>query len=160
MAGAKVLLTLPPVLAMTILFSAVVALAAGSSTGPFLELGTLVIWLGCGFVSIGVAAGGIDPHFDALDDRRAVGLVGTLAGLGGSLGFGILSVGSFALFVFGAGAAAGTADLGRIPATPVIGGLMWAAGLVLAAGALAVVALLMWLANSRLQGYETAIANT
>jgi hypothetical protein len=156
---AKVLLTLPPVLAMTIVFSVVVGLVSNSGVDRVLELGALVIWLGCGFVAIGVSAGGIDPRFDALDDRRAVGLVGTFAGLGGSLGFGLLSVGAFALFVYGAEAAAGSAGLGPIPATPAFGAVMWAAGIVLAAGSLAVVSLLLWFANSRLRSYETAIAN-
>jgi ABC-2 type transporter len=156
---AKILLTLPPVLAMTILFSVVVAMVSNNGVDRALELGTLVVWLGCGFVAIGVSAGGIDPRFDALDDRRAVGLVGTLAGLGGSLGFGLLSAGALALFVFGGDAIAGTAHLGPIPSTPEIGALMWAAGVVLAAGSLAIVGLLLWLANTRLRSNETAISN-
>jgi hypothetical protein len=156
---AKILLTLPPVLVMTMVFSVVVAMVASNGPDRILELGTLVIWLGCGFVAVGVSAGGIDPRFDALDDRRAVGLVGTLAGVCGALGFGLLSLGAFALFLFGADAAAGTANLGPIPSTPTIGALMWATGIVLAAGSLAVVGLLLWLANSRLRAYETAIAN-
>ena len=157
---AKVLLTLPPVLAMTIAFGVVVAIVSSNGADRLLELSTLVIWLGCGFVAIGVSAGGIDPRFDALDDRRAVGLVGTLAGLGGSLGFGLLSVGAFALFIFGGDALAGTAQLGPVPSTPAIGALMWAAGIVLAAASLAVVVLLLWLANSRLRSFETAIPST
>ena len=157
---AKVLLTLPPVLAMTVVFSAVVSMVSGNGADRVIELGALVIWLGCGFVSIGVSAGGIDPRFDALDDRRSVGLVGTLAGLGGSLGFGLLSVGAFALFVFGGDAAAGTANLGPIPSTPVIGALMWATGVVLLGAAGTVVGLLLWVANTRLRSHEAAIANT
>jgi hypothetical protein len=155
---AKVVLTLPPVLAMTILFSVVVATVSGNGADRMLELVTLVIWLGCGFVSIGVSAGGIDPRFDALDDRRAVGLIGTLAGVGGALGFGLLSVGAFALFVFGSEAAAGV-NLGPIPSTPAIGALMWLAAILLAAGSVAVVGVLLWIANSRLRSYEAAIAN-
>ena len=157
---AKVLLTLPPVLAMTIVFSVVVAIVSSNGAGRFVELSTLVIWLGFGFVSIGVSAGGIDPRFDALDDRRSVGLVGTLAGLGASLGFGLLSIGAFALFLFGADAVAGTAQLGPFPSTPEIGVLMWAGGIVLAACSLAVVVLLLWIATSRLRSFETAIANS
>jgi putative ABC exporter len=156
---AKVFLTLPPVLVMTIAFSVVVSLASSNGADRFIELGTLVVWLGCGFVAIGVSAGGIDPRFEALDDRRAVGLVGTLAGLGGSIGFGLLSVGALALFVFGGDAIGGTAHLGPIPSTPLIGALMWAGGVVLAAAALAVVGLLLWIANSRLIKFETPIAN-
>jgi ABC-2 type transport system permease protein len=157
---AKVLLTLPPVLAMTIVFSVVVGLVSNNGPDRILELGTLVIWLGCGFVAIGVSAGGIDPRFEALDDRRAIGLVGTLAGIGGSLGFGLLSVGALALFVFGAEAFTGSANLGPIPSTPEVGTLMWVAGVILAAGSLAVVVLLLWLANSRLRSFETAIPNS
>jgi hypothetical protein len=157
---AKVLLTVPPVLAMTVVFSVVVAIVSSNGADRLVELSTLVIWLGFGFVSIGVSAGGIDPRFDALDDRRSVGLVGTLAGLGASLGFGLLSIGAFALFLFGADAVAGTAQLGPFPATPEIGAVMWAGGMVLAACSLAVVVLLLWIANSRLRSFDTAIANT
>ena len=121
---AKVTLTLPPVLGLTMLFTVLVAGASGSGIAQVGELMVLVLWLGTGFVSIGVSAGGIDPRFDSADDRRAVGLVGTLAGLGGALGFGVLSIGSFALFIFGAAAAAGTANLGPVPSTPTIGALI------------------------------------
>jgi hypothetical protein len=156
---AKVLLTLPPVLAMTILFSVVVGVVSGNGADRILELGVFVVWLGCGFVAIGVSAGGIDPRFEALDDRRAVGLVGTLAGLGGSVGFALLSGGALALFVFGADALAGAAKLGPFPSSPVLGAAMWVAAVVLAAGSLVVVALLLWIANSRLRSLDTAAAN-
>jgi hypothetical protein len=155
---AKVLLTLAPVLALTLLFSVVLGAASGSGIAQVAELAVIVIWLGIGFVSIGVSAGGIDPRFDATDDRRAVGLLGTLAGIGGALGFGLLSLGAFALFVFGFGAAAGTAHLGPLPSTPAIGALMWAAGLALVAGAATIVGTLLWFANSRLRDYEDSIA--
>lgn len=157
---AKVLLTVPPVLAMTVVFSVVVAIVSSNGADRAVELSTLVVWLGFGFVSIGVSAGGIDPRFDALDDRRSVGLVGTLAGLAASLGFGLLSIGAFALFLFGGDAVVGTANLGPIPSTAAVGALMLAGGVVLAACSLAVVALLLWLANSRLRSFDTAIANT
>jgi hypothetical protein len=155
---AKVALTLPPVLVITLLFTIVVAAASGSGFGQLAELAALVIWLCVGFVAIGVSAGGIDPRFDASDDRRAVGVVGTLAGLGGAFGFGLLSIGAFALFVFGFAAAAGTAHLGVLPATLTVGALMWAGGVTLAAGAAAVVGTLLWFANARLIGFEAPIA--
>ena len=155
---AKVMLTLPPVLVLTLLFSVVVAAATGSGIAQLAEMVVLVVWLGVGFVAIGVSAGGIDPRFDAADDRRAVGIVGTLAALGGSLGFALLSVSAFALFIFGFAATAGTAHLGPIPSTPTIGALMWAAGLTLAAGAAAIVITLLWFADSRLRNYEGTIA--
>jgi hypothetical protein len=157
---AKILLTLPPVLALTILFSIVVAIVSHESADHAIELGTLVVWLGCGFVAIGVSAGGIDPRFDALDDRRAVGLVGTLAGLGGSLGFGLLSAGALALFVFGGDALGGAARLGPIPSTPQLGAVMWGFAVLFVVASLAIVGVLLWLADSRLRSNEVAVANT
>lgn len=157
---AKVALTLPPVLGLTLLFTVVVATVTGNDVVQVTQMLVLVLWLGVGFVSIGVSAGGIDPRFDAADDRRAVGLVGTLAGMSGSLGFGILSVGAFALFIYGAAAVAGNANLGPVPSTPTIGALMWAGGVVLVVGSMAVVGALLWVANSRLNAYEGSIAAT
>jgi ABC-2 type transport system permease protein len=156
---AKIALALPPVLALTTVFELVVAIVSGGSLAQVIELGVLVMWLGAGFVSIGVSAGAIDPHFEAVDDRRAVGLVGTFAGFGGSIGFGLLSIGAFALFILGAQAVAGTAQLGPIPSTPTTGALMWLVGVVMCAGALTVVGVLLWIANSRLRAYEGAIAS-
>jgi hypothetical protein len=155
---AKITLTLPPVLALTLLFSFVVATVGGGGNAQLLGMAVLVTWLGVGFVSIGVSAGGIDPHFEAADDRRAVGLIGTFAGLGGALGFALLSVGATALFVFGAGVAEGTVHLGPLPSTPTLGALMWAAALALTIGAGAIVGMLLWFANSRLSAYEGAIS--
>jgi Putative ATP-binding cassette len=156
---AKVMLTLPPVLVLTLLFSMVVATVSRSGVAQYVELAVLVVWLGIGFVSVGVSAGAIDPRFDASDDRRAVGIVGTLAGLGGTLGFGLLSVGSLALLVFGYAASQGIRQLGPIPATPAIGALMWAGALVLLVGAAAIVITLLWFANARLRSWEGAIAS-
>jgi hypothetical protein len=154
---AKILLTLPPVLGLTLLFSIVVATVTRTPITQVAELAALVVWLGTGFVAVGVSAGGIDPRFDAADVRRAVGLVGTLAGLGGSLGFAGLSLGAFALFIFGTAALAGPGHLGPLPTTPAIGALMEAGGVVLTAGSAGVVALLLWIANSRLRGFEGVI---
>ena len=155
---AKVMLTLPPVLVLTLGFSMVVATVSRSGVAQYVELAVLVVWLGIGFVSVGVSAGAIDPRFDASDDRRAVGIVGTLAGLGGTLGFGLLSVGSLALLVFGYAAAQGIRQLGPIPATPAVGALMWAGAVVLLVGAAAIVITLLWFANARLRSWEGVIA--
>jgi hypothetical protein len=156
---AKIMLTLPPVLVLTFVFSMVVATVSGSGVAQYAELAVLVVWLGIGFVSVGVSAGAIDPRFDASDDRRAVGIVGTLAGLGGTLGFGLLSVGSLALLVFGYTASQGISQLGPIPATPAVGALMWAGAVVLLVGSAAIVLTLLWFANSRLRSWEGAIAS-
>ena len=156
---AKIMLTLPPVLVVTLIFSMVVATVSGSSVAQYVELAVLVVWLGTGFVSVGVSAGAIDPRFDASDDRRAVGIVGTLAGLGGTLGFGLLSVGTLALLVFGYTASQGINQLGPIPATPAVGALMWAGAVVLLVGSAAIVIALLWFANSRLRSWEGSIAS-
>ncbi|MGH7762968.1 MAG: putative ABC transporter permease subunit, partial [Candidatus Dormibacteraceae bacterium] len=112
---AKVALTLPAVLLLTTAFGIVVALVERNEVAQIVELTLLAVWLGVGFVSIGVSAGAIDPRFESTDDRRAVGLVGTLAGVGGALGFGALSVGAFALLVFAGGVAAGTVHIEGLP---------------------------------------------
>jgi len=156
---AKIMLTLPPVLALTLIFSMVVATVSASGVDQFAELAVLVVWLGTGFVSVGVAAGAIDPRFDASDDRRAVGIVGTLAGLAGTLGFGLLSVGALALLVFGYAAAQGIRQMGPIPATPAIGALRWAVAAVALVGAAAIVVTMLWFANSRLRAWEGAITS-
>ena len=157
---AKVMLTLLPVVVFALLFSVVIAAATGSGIGQFAELAVLVVWLCTGFVCIGVAAGGIDPHFEATDDRRSVGVIGTLAGLAGAIGFGMLSLAALASFVYGLAAAQGTAHLIVLPSTPTVGALMFAAGLVLAAVAGVVVGTMLWIANSRLLRYEGAIADS
>ena len=157
---AKILLTLPPVLVVMLIFAVAVAIVSGSGPAEMLELVLLVLWMGCGFVTISVCGGAIDPRFEALDDRRAVGIVGSLSGLFGSLGFGVLSVGALALFVFGAQAIAGTAGFGFIPSTPTVGVLMWALGIVLMALAVVVAGVLLWFANLRLKAFETPIAVT
>lgn len=157
---AKVLLTLPPVVAMTIAFSVVVAIVSGSNAGQVVELEALVLWLAAGFVSIGVSAGGIDPRFEATDDRRSIGFIGTLTAIGGSVGFGALSIGAFACFVFGAQVASGALRLGPIPSTPAVGLLMWVVGLVMTVSAATVVGLLLWFASSRLRSFEASIAGT
>lgn len=157
---AKVALTLPAVLLMTSVFGFVVALVERNPASQVIELFVLAMWLGVGFVSIGVSAGAIDPRFDSTDDRRAVGMVGTLAGVGGALGFGALSVGAFALLVFAGSAVAGTAHLGPLPSTPAVGALLATAAVVLAAGAATVVGVLVWAANSSLVRFEDAIATS
>ena len=157
---AKVALTLPAVLAMTAAFGLVVALVERNTWGQAVELTALGIWLGVGFVAVGVSAGAIDPRFESTDDRRAVGIVGTMAGVAGALGFGGLSIGAFALLGFAASALAGTGHLGALPSTPAVGAVLGAGALLLAAGAAAVVGALLWAANSRLVRFEDAIAST
>jgi hypothetical protein len=155
---AKVVLTLPPVLALTLLFSFVVATVGGGGIAQLAGMAVLVTWLGVGFVSIGVSAGGIDPQFEASDDRRAVGLLGTFAGLGGALGFAFLTIGACALFVFGVGVAEGTVHLGPLPSGPTLGALMLTLGILLTIGAGAIVGTMLWFANSRLRAFEGAIS--
>jgi hypothetical protein len=155
---AKVVLTLPPVLAVTLLFSLVMAASSGGGAPQLAQLAGLALWLGVGFTTISVSAGAIDPHFDAVDDRRSVGLLGTMVSMFGSLGFALLSLGAFASFVFGTGAAAGTAQLGVLPSTPLVGGLMIFGGVVLVALSATLGTVLVIVAASRLSAFEAPIA--
>src|SRR5258708_39972158 len=76
----KVMLTLPPVLVLTLGFSIVVATVSKSGIAQYLELAVLVVWLGIGFVAVGVSAGAVDPRFAGSEHRPAVVLGGTMAG--------------------------------------------------------------------------------
>jgi hypothetical protein len=157
---AKVFIALPPVVATMMVFSIAVAVAGKSGVPQSVELIVFGLWLAAGFVSISVSGGAIDPRFDATDDRRAVGLVGTLAAIGGSLAFALLSVGALALFTFGAQAASGTGDLGPIPTTLAVGVLMIFGGVLLLIGGVVLTAVLLWLANARLNSFEATIQAT
>jgi hypothetical protein len=157
---AKVLIALPPVLAAMLVFSVAVAVASKSGAIQLVELVIFGIWLAFGFVSISVSGGAIDPHFDATDDRRSVGVLGTFTSIGGSLGFAIISIGALALFLFGEQAAAGAANLGPIPSTPAVGLAMILGGLVLVAAGCAFVAVLLTFANARLRTFEATISET
>jgi len=157
---AKVLIALPPVLATMLVFSVAVAVASKSGAGQLLELIIFGAWLALGFVSISVAGGAIDPHFEATDDRRSVGLLGTLAAIGGSVGFSVLSIGALAGFLFGEQVAAGTASIGPIPTTPAIGVAMILGGVLLVIAACALAGGLLFIANARLRSFEAGITAT
>jgi hypothetical protein len=157
---AKVALTLPAVLALTIAFGVVIGLVERNETGQVVGIVLLAVWLGFGFVSIGVSAGAIDPRFESADDRRAVGLVGTLAGVGAALGFGALSVGAFALIVYAGGVWDGSAHIGGLASTPTLAALLGSGAIIAAGAAATVVGVLLWAANTRLVRYEEAIVNT
>ena len=148
---AKVLFTLSPVVALSVAISTIVAATAGNSPMQIVEIAVLATWLGFGFVSIGVSAGAIDPHFESVDDRRAVGIAGTFAALGGELAFGALSVGGFALLQFAADPPS------FLPASSVTTLLLAAVAVVLFVGAASVASGLMWLAAGRLRRFEGAI---
>jgi Putative ATP-binding cassette len=155
---AKVFIALPPVLATMLVFSVAVAVASKSGAIQLLELVIFGVWLAFGFVSISVSGGAIDPHFDATDDRRSVGVLGTFTSIGGSLGFSIISIGALALFLFGQQAATGTANLGPIPSTPAVGFAMILGGLLLVVAGCALVAVLLTFANARLRAFEASIS--
>jgi hypothetical protein len=157
---AKIFIALPPVVVTMIVFSVAVAVASKSDPAQVAQLVILGLWLAAGFVSISVAGGAIDPRFDATDDRKAVGLVGTVAGVGGSLAFALMSVGALALILFGQQAVAGTANLGPIPATPAVGASMVFGGVLLVGAGCVLVAGVLWIANARLRAFEANIAST
>jgi len=157
---AKVFIALPPVLATMLVFSVAVAVASKSGAGQLVELIVFGAWLALGFVSISVAGGAIDPHFEATDDRRSVGLLGTLAAIGGSVGFSVLSIGALAGFLFGEQVAAGAASIGPIPTTPPIGVAMILGGVLLVIAACALAGGLLFIANARLRSFEAGITGT
>jgi hypothetical protein len=157
---AKVLIALPVVLATMLVFSVAVAVAGKSGAIQLLELVIFGVWLAFGFVSISVSGGAIDPHFEATDDRRSVGVLGSLTSIGGSLGFSVISIGALALFLFGEQAAAGAANLGPIPSTPAVGFAMILGGFLLVAAGCVLVAVLLTFANARLRAFEGSISET
>lgn len=157
---AKVFVALPPVLATMLVFSVAVAVTSKSGAIQLLELVIFGVWLAVGFVSISVSAGAIDPHFDATDDRRSIGVLGSFTSIGGSLGFSVLSIGALALFLFGEQAATGAANLGPIPSTPAVGFAMILGGLLLVAVGCALVAVMLTFADARLRTFEASITET
>jgi hypothetical protein len=160
----KVLIALPPVLATMLLFSIAVAFTSKGGAVEFLELVIFGVWLAAGFVSISVSGGAIDPRFEATDDRKSVGLVGTLTSLGGSLGFALLSISALALFLFGEQAVAGGGDalayILPFSLSPDLGVAMIGAGVVFMAAGCVLVGILLSLANSRLRSFEGSISAT
>ncbi|HSS61924.1 MAG TPA: hypothetical protein VLK30_10760 [Candidatus Limnocylindrales bacterium] len=155
---AKVQVTLIPVVIIAIVLSVVSSTVAGNRPADTLQLLVLAIWLSAGCVCIGVAAGAIDPKFESTDDRRAVGVAGTFAALGAELGFGLLSVGAFALLHVSPDLLAGTTSIEGLPS----GAGVLAAGVLIAillaiAGA-AVVALMLLVATWRLRSFEGQIS--
>lgn len=148
---AKVMFTLSPVVALAVTLTVVVAVTGGNGPLQVAEIAVLAVWLGFGFVSVGVAAGAIDPHFESVDDRRAVGVGGTFAALGGELAFGVLSVGAFALLQFAFDPPS------FLPSTPLLAPILVLIAVGLAAGALALVWGLMWVAAGRLRTFEGVI---
>jgi hypothetical protein len=157
---AKVFIALPPVLTTMLVFSVAVAVTSKSGAIQLLELVIFGVWLAAGFVSISVSGGAIDPHFEATDDRRSVGILGSLTSIGGSLGFSIVSIGALALFLFGEQAATGAANLGPIPSTPAVGFAMILGGLVLVGAGCVLVAVLLTFANARLRSFEASISES
>ena len=148
---AKVLYTLSPAVALSVLISVVVAVTAGNGLTQVLQIALLAVWLGFGFVAVGGSAGAIDPRFESVDDRRAVGVAGTFAAIGGELAFGALSVGAFALLTFT------VQPPSFLPSGPEVGLVLAVISVLLVAGAVGVVWGMLWLAAGRLRTFEGAI---
>jgi hypothetical protein len=121
------------------------------------QLAILAVWLALGCVSIGVSAGAIDPQFESADDRRVVGVLGTVAAMGGELAFGLLSVGAFALIQLAQQLASGTGGFGFVTPNVTTAALTAGVALLPAAGAVGVVALMLWSADSHLRSFEGSI---
>ena len=153
----KVLFTVVPVLVLTLGITLASSVIGGNGLARTAQVAVLALWMGLGCVCIGVSAGAIDPVFESTDDRRAVGVLGTFAAMGGELGFGLLSIGAFALLQLAQQLASGTGGFGYLPATPLIAAVVSVVAVLLAAGGAGVVALMLWTANSRLGSFEGSI---
>ena len=156
---AKVLFTVVPVVALTTVITLATSITSGNGLPRTLGILALAVWLGVGCVCIGVSGGAIDPRFESTDDRRAVGVAGTFAVIGAELGFGLLSVGAFALLTITPDLAAGRGGFGLVSATPLAAALFVVAAILIATGGAAVVGLMLWTANSRLRTFEGAITS-
>ena len=157
---AKILYSMLPIIGLTVGISVAVAVLGGNAAGQVVELGVLAIWLGAGFVTIGVCAGAIDPRFDATDDRRMVGPAGTLFGLAAEIGFGVLSVLAFAVLHVTAGVYLGHPVIGGLTVSPAFGPGFIVGALVLGVCAVGVLLLLLRTAEQKLAAFEAGIASS
>ena len=157
---AKILYSMLPIIGLTVAISIAVAALGGNSAGQVLELGILAVWLGAGFVTIGVCAGAIDPRFDATDDRRMVGPGGTLFGLAAEVGFGVLSVLAFTALYVSADVYLGHPLIGDVTLSPAFGLGFVAGALLLAACAVGVLVLLLRTARQKLTTFEASITSS
>ncbi|HYL07305.1 MAG TPA: hypothetical protein VEU76_02075 [Candidatus Udaeobacter sp.] len=157
---AKILYSMLPVVGLTVVISVVVAVLGGNGPADVAQLALLSLWLGFGFVAIGVCAGAIDPRFDSVDDRRMVGPGGTLAGLGAELAFGTLSVLAFTVLHVSWQVFLGQPLIGDLTFAPALAVAFVGGALVLAAAAVAVIVFLLRIASSRLSSFEASIATS
>ncbi len=156
--AAKVL----PILPLCLLPMAIaVALATTGRVGlaGTLGLSGLALWLAVGATAIGVSGGAIDPRFESTDDRRAVGVAGSLAAALGLIGFAICSVGAFALFRLGSDSLRGVVEFSFLPATPGTSLAATVIAVCLTAGAAAIVIGLFVVGRNRLRAVEGSIGS-
>lgn len=156
---AKTLYSMLPIVGLTTAVSLVVAVLGKNNLADIVQLGLLALWLGFGFVAIGVSVGAIDPRFDALDDRRMVGPAGTFAGLGAELGFGALSLLAWigihvALQVYG-----GHPVIGDLTFPLAVAAVFLLGAVVIAAAAAGVIVLLLRMAARQLDAFEESISS-
>jgi len=154
--AAKVGSALLPVLSIATIISVASAVFGGATPVEIAQFVVLAIWIGTGFVCIGVATGAIDPRFDSLDDRRMVGIAGTFAGLAANFVFGACSIGAFVIARFAVSDAGGSAWW-FLPASPFVAVLSGLVAVLLATAAVLVVGFMLWTANSRLPTFEATI---
>ncbi len=155
---AKILYSMLPIIGMTVGISITVAALGGNDAGQVVELGLLALWLGAGFVTIGVCAGAIDPRFEAMDDRRMVGPAGTLFGLAAEVGFGVLSVLAFTVLHVSTDVYLGHPIIGDVTLSSGLGLAFVAGALALGACAVGVLVFLLRTAQQRLASFEASIA--
>ena len=122
---AKLLFAVPIILTLTLATALALSVANGVGPAESLKVVLFAAWLGCGAPAIALAAGALGPNFAATDPRRGVNPGWAIGGMVAVAIFGALSYG--ALFAFQL-AAAGT-----------LAALLVPVGLLLLAGAAAVV---------------------
>lgn len=158
---AKLLFTLAPVLVISAAVAVVTSIVSGGGVGTTVALVALGIWVSAGCVGISVAAGAIDPHFDSADERRAVGVLGTVTAMGASVAFALLSIGAFGLLVLASQLAGGASAFGGLlPASPATAVVVAGIGLALAGGGAGLVAVLLNSGASSLGKFEAGITAT
>jgi hypothetical protein len=136
--GAKLAYTIPAVAVVGVPGALVVAVLHQATGEQLVAVAAASLWVSAGLAAIGTGAGALAPNFGAPDPRRAVGFTGVIAGNLADAGFLACTGGGIGLGVLGWW-------LGAPWTVPLV-----AAGVVVAAAGVGLVALLLTIAVRRL----------
>ena len=139
---AKLLFAVPPVLVLCLVAALPITALRGASPGELGLVALMTVWYATGMTALAVCMGAIDPRFGAADPNRAIGFEGVVIGLMGEAVFTVLTAGVVALVILG------------VFVAPDVAPLALAGALVLVAGAAAVVAGFLVLAERRLRRWQ------